>query len=363
MRLGRFSFLIVFLLGAWVPSAFADNFSSSNFTVEAPVIAEPAAYGSSSSYGLWGAIPNITPTPGESTNFGINGGFLSYSGATMPELSVDEVTRDSVGLSWTATTGTVAPAYEAGIAEAPGGPYTFNSRQTTRTALFQRLSPSTPYYFIIRVTEQGDGTLLGYSNEVGTVTERRVTIGGSGSSMGTQSSSSLESPPPDFVWIYDPQRGLILAPAPGTTGTVIEPGIGIAINPALFRQFGTVVDTVSGEPIKGATVRLWRLNFATGMLALWPTDELATVRTDEFGLYSFLVPAGTYRISVDVLGYFRYMSGPVTVDRTGQFEQHIELTRSLSIDLPWFWLMLLLLIASLILFVMIIAVLKFIFRR
>ncbi|MDO8601736.1 MAG: hypothetical protein Q7R62_01210 [bacterium] len=60
-------------------SVMADDFTSTNFTVKDPVM-ESASYGTSTSFSLWGTIPYIASTPGSSTNFSLNPGFLAFPG-------------------------------------------------------------------------------------------------------------------------------------------------------------------------------------------------------------------------------------------------------------------------------------------
>ncbi|MGE5623830.1 MAG: carboxypeptidase regulatory-like domain-containing protein, partial [Methanocella sp.] len=58
---------------------------------------------------------------------------------------------------------------------------------------------------------------------------------------------------------------------------------------------GVVYDAVTGLPVAGATVSIYQESD--------PVTPLATETTDAHGQYSFLVPAGSYRLTVAVPGY------------------------------------------------------------
>ncbi len=358
--------------------ARADSFSSTNFTVENPVM-EPAGYGTSSNYALWGTIPYIAASPGSSTNFAMNGGFLSFEGATMPVLTAT-ADVDALSLTWTAVTGAVAVTYEAGIATTPGGPYTYSHLLSSLSYVWDRLEPSEDYYLIVRVKERDTGfALLGYSNELAISTYNRRTSG-SGSVSGSSTSTPDTTTPPT-TWTYVPGIGLVPTPTPsypggslapgadgngqmgagdGASGEVLLPGESMTITPQLFRQFGYVftLDDGAEDVIGGAVVTLWRLNAETGEFELWPTPNTASMLTDKFGLFSFMVPSGTYRITVDAEGYMPYASGEMLVDATGRFEQSIELTKdgkSMLVDIPWSWLTIVSVIGALLVILMVVA--------
>jgi hypothetical protein len=361
MRL-RIPLLTILALISVAPLAQADDFSSTNFTLQDPIIAEPASYGTSSNYGLWGVIPNIAPTSGTSTNFGVNPGFLAFSNITMPTLSATASTTE-LDLSWSAAVGGSTVTYEPGYATTLGGPYTFAAAQTTRTATIGGLVASTPYYLIIRVKEQSGGALLGYSNELA-ISTLAVSApaedddgGGSGGSIGTV--------PPPVGWIYGP-TGLVPATGAGSsTIGILLPGESVTVAEPLVRQFGYVV-TIDGElefPIPEAAVELWRLNAETDMFELWPSEELGLVSTDAFGLYSFIVPPGTYRLKASASGYLDYSGPAVVVGATGELEQRIELVKAVKTDVPWPWFFVILLMGASLAGLIIFLMLRFVLRR
>lgn len=375
--MSHFRLYLLFVVAFLFPASLtlAENYSSANYTVEAPTVIEPAAYGSSSSYGLWGTIPNIAPTGGSSDNFGINPGFLSYTGATMPELSAT-AHIDSIDLSWTAATGVVAVTYDVGVSLAPGGPYLFKGIQETLSTILENRTPNTAYYLIVRVKELNGTALLGYSNEVAITTlPSQITASGSvpppaGWEYGPNGLVPLPILPPTYVPWVDPGTGVVPRSG-GTSGrdtdespVILLPGESVTISPALFRQFGYVV-TGSGDAeviIPKAQITLWRLNPATNEFEVWPDAKLATVYTDKFGLYSFMIPAGSYRVEVKAPGYEDYVGSVVAVESTGRLDQRIELVKEVPRTLKTYQVALFAL-AGLVALWLVIILVRFLVRR
>ena len=351
MRL-RISLLTILALVFIVPLAQADDFSSTNFTLQDPVIAEPASYGTSSSYGLWGVIPSIAPTSGTSTNFGVNPGFLAFSNVEMPTL---EATADvtELTLSWSAAVGGVAATYEPGYATTPGGPYTFAATQTDRTATISGLSASTAYYLIIRVKELSGGALLGYSNELAISTLVDP----------VQPSGSVAAA--SAVWVLTPEGLVPSGDENAPAGSLLQPGESVTITPPLFRQFGYVAVLEGGAAVAlaNAVVELSWFNPETNRFELWPSDESAMVRTDERGFYSFIVPPGQYRLRVSAPGYLEYVSPVTVIDSTGQLVQQIELVKKLDVSLSWPILVSVSLLAAAIAGLMVFVMMKLLLRR
>lgn len=348
-----FSVVLSFLL--ITSRAWADDFSSSNFTIKDPVF-DPAGYGSSSSYGLWGSIPDIASTNGSSTDFAVLPGFLAFSGVTMPLLSATASTT-TIDASWTAATGATV-TYEPGYATSSGGSYLFSAPQTTRTATFSGLATSTAYYVIVRVKEQSGGALLGYSNELAISTLSGVAT----TTTQSRSISIAGTALAPVGWVYGPD-GLVplTGDYPATSSQFwVAPGESVPVAPALLRQFGAVVTGKGAfeRIVAGARVTLLRLNAETGAFEPWPNGAM-TVTTDAYGLYSFVVPAGTYRVLVSASGYLDYAGGVVEVRKTGQLNQRIELIRRLEVAFPAWPFILLLLVGCVFFFVIVWAI----FRR
>ena len=360
MRL-RTSLLITLALICFAPLAQADDFSSTNFTLKDPVIAEPAAYGTSSNYGLWGVIPNIAPVNGTSTNFGVNPGFLAFSNVTMPTLSAT-ASSTSFDLSWSAAVGSSVVTYEPGYATTIGGPYSFSATQTTRTATISGLTESTAYYLIIRVKEQSGGALLGYSNELA-ISTLSASATSSEESSDDESVSSGSVATSSVGWVFGPD-GLVPA-SEGGSGTVLRPGDSVEVAPQLLRQFGFVFSMQNGVqvPLKGAMVELSRFDEETKTFRVWPNRKDAVVETDEYGLYSFLVPPGLYRIRAMASGYLTYAAPNRVVSGTGQLEQSIEMTPQLTVEVSHSVMTLMLIIAAVIAGVMLLVLLRVLLRR
>ena len=169
--------LIVFLSAS---AALAADFSSSNFKVKDPVIEELGGSSASTHFKLQGSVPYISPTPGASTNFQVNPGFAAFSGVVLPVLTASSgPDYAQVSLSWSAANGVSNATYEVGISATAGGPYTYDSSQTTRTAVKQNLSFAQGYNFVVRVKD-GLGTIIGLSNEVSAVPQAFASGSGNG---------------------------------------------------------------------------------------------------------------------------------------------------------------------------------------
>jgi|GEM_PF-4099236 len=101
---------------------------------------------------------------------------------------------------------------------------------------------------------------------------------------------------------------------------------------------GYIYETLRGNQVRvpNATVTLSQLNTATNKYEVWSASKLGQVNpqiTSSDGQYAFLVPAGTYEITVHAQGYKNYQSNPIKVINGGNIHLNIELK-------PWFpdWL-------------------------
>lgn len=80
MKLTSLLLFILAFIGT-VSVALATDYTSTNFKVQDPVIEELGGYSTSSSFGLWGLIPYISPRNSSATNFTLLPGFLNFPGA------------------------------------------------------------------------------------------------------------------------------------------------------------------------------------------------------------------------------------------------------------------------------------------
>lgn len=91
--------------------------------------------------------------------------------------------------------------------------------------------------------------------------------------------------------------------------------------------------TSSGKEVRipGAVVTLeWR-NPATQSYEVWPAKEYQQENpqvTDATGQYSFLVPPGTYKITIDAPGYSLFAGDPFEVKEGSGVHENIQLTSS-----------------------------------
>lgn len=93
---------------------------------------------------------------------------------------------------------------------------------------------------------------------------------------------------------------------------------------------GRVYENVGGQQliVSGAKVTLFQFNSDKQKYEIWPAkDFLQTnpVTTDVKGIYSFLVPDGTYYIKVEAPGYLAYTGQPFVVAQGGGIHTDIEL--------------------------------------
>lgn len=82
--------------------------------------------------------------------------------------------------------------------------------------------------------------------------------------------------------------------------------IAAGISEKLYNVSGVVIDKVSREPVPFATVSIWKGN------------KYST--TDTLGRFSISgIPAGTYRVQVDILGYNQYISEEFIISAMGYY--------------------------------------------
>ncbi len=132
--------------------AHAEDFSSGNYQVLAPVITSGGIYATSSSFSLLGVISEFAHDIGSSLTFGSNPGFAAYPFVSTPIISAT-AGNALVNLSWTAAVGFVGysvSGYSVGRSTVSGGPYTFTSVGAVLSNSVTGLTNGTPYYFIVR---------------------------------------------------------------------------------------------------------------------------------------------------------------------------------------------------------------------
>lgn len=149
-----FTFLVA--AGALAPSARAQDLSSTNYQVLAPVIVSGGGYSNSSSFSVLGVISEFAHDIASSLSFGSNPGFAAFPFVSTPVVAATGGNA-SASLSWTAATGVLGYAvsgYSIGQAGVSGGPYSFTSVGNVLSSSVSSLSNGSTYYFIIRVHDQ-----------------------------------------------------------------------------------------------------------------------------------------------------------------------------------------------------------------
>ncbi len=173
------------LIGLISPvSVLAENFSSTNFVVENPVIEPLGGLSTSTNFSVQPASPYISPGQATSSNFQLNPGFFSQSIVTVPTLTLTNgPNADEVKASWTVSQGALATnPYEVGYGTVSGS-YSFpDPAQSATTKLVTGLNRGTTYYFIVRVKDAAN-RVVAVSSEVSIATISAGS-GGSGGNAG-----------------------------------------------------------------------------------------------------------------------------------------------------------------------------------
>lgn len=352
------------VLSLLTPSAsvLATDYSSAGFSIEDPVLSNSGGHGTSTNYMLDGTIPDVSPSLAVSSNFEIASGFEAYSDISAPILSGNGI-LSGVSLTWTAAEGYSPVTYEAGVGRTVGGPYIFNSPQTTLSATITGLLSSVTYYAIIRMRDQVSDTIVGYSDVLAVMTLPDITVSGgsswpgapnsgsgaSGTGTSTSTSSSTQiviAPEPGTPTTPAfPSRNPVVSPTQGRDSSFdpeknLLPGESISVAPPLLLQFGSVVKKggqSSSTPASGVEVLVERKNSETNKFEPWPSKETGKVRTDGSGSFSFFVEPGTYRLRVNEPGFEAYTSPEQEVKKTGQLGNEIVLTPKTATTFPYTW--------------------------
>jgi len=172
----------VFIFFVFATSAHAQNFSSTNYTVEQPVIV-PGGYSTSTSFGLQSILTQLGIGTSTSSSFGTNTGFSFFPLVSTP--SVSAIAGDGqVALSWSASEGFLGwsvSGYDVGQSTALDGPYSYSSLGNVTSSTRTGLSNGTTYYFVI-LPKDTFGNRIATSTHISSTPAS--TSGGSGGSGG-----------------------------------------------------------------------------------------------------------------------------------------------------------------------------------
>lgn len=152
--LGR-ALVLATLAAAVATRVHAQDLSSSNYQILAPVITAGGGYATSNSYSLLGVISEFAHELSNSLSFGSVPGFAAYPFVSTPIVTATGGNA-SVALSWTAAGGVLGYSvggYTVGQATISGGPYTFADAGSALSSTISGLTNGTSYYFIIRVRD------------------------------------------------------------------------------------------------------------------------------------------------------------------------------------------------------------------
>lgn len=155
----RYALTIISLVAAITGIAYAEEFSSSNYTVSDPVF-RSGHYASSTSFQLQSILSQIGIGTSSAATGSISSGFLYFPFVVSPIVSATAGDA-SVSLSWTSASsggGWTVESYEVGKATSSSGPYSFSSIGSGTSSTITGLSNGTAYYFVVRVLDS-----LGYA--------------------------------------------------------------------------------------------------------------------------------------------------------------------------------------------------------
>lgn len=251
--------LAICILGLTVIGfAHANEYTSTNFKVSAPVIF-PGGYGSSSSFGLSGVITQFSIGTSTSSLFGDNAGFLYYPYVTTPAVSATPGNAQ-VSLSWTSASGYVGwsvSGYNVGLSTISGGPYTFTNVGNILAHTATSLTNSTQYYFIVQAKD-ALGNVIATSTQISaTPTTSTPPSGGGGGGGGGGGS-----------------------PTAGDTGVIFS-GRAYPLSKVTILKDGQVVLTTIAGPDSNFTASLTDLSSGNYTFALYGEDKKG-VRSSQF---------------------------------------------------------------------------------
>src|SRR3989344_6033995 len=141
----------LFVFGGMVLAGFslasAEDFSSTNFTVQNPEIIS-GGYATSTSFTLQSVIGGFAIGTSTSSTYGDNAGFLFYPFVTTPVVSAT-AGDGQVALSWTSASagvGWTVGSYSVGQSTTSGGPYSFSNVGNVLSSTRTGLTNGTAYY-------------------------------------------------------------------------------------------------------------------------------------------------------------------------------------------------------------------------
>ncbi|MDP3993778.1 MAG: dockerin type I domain-containing protein [bacterium] len=245
----KLSFIAVLLL---LPAlAWATDYSSSNFTVQDPILSSGTATSTSTNFGLGQSLGQTAIGKSTSTSYQLWSGFqyfFTVSANTLTATAGD----GQVALSWTSPStylGVSVGDYDVGVGTVSGS-YTFENAGNVTSYTKTGLSNGATYYFKIKA-KTASGTFLVFSNEASAQPsgEAAAETGGGGSSTilaGSLNIKGLSSPGATLIIL---RNGNIVATATADNQALFETSL-TGITPGLH-NFGLYA--IDREGIKNAT--------------------------------------------------------------------------------------------------------------
>ncbi len=298
-------------LGVVASSVSADQFTSSSFIVNDPVLA-PALYSASASFRLQNLLSQIGIGTSTSSLFGLKSGFLYFPYVTSPIVTAS-AGNAQVGLSWTgasAGSGWTVGSYDIGQATVSGGPYSYSNVGIVTSSTVTGLTNGTTYYFVIRVKD-ALGNVITTSAEASAAPAGAVVTppsSGGGGGGGSPPSSSTGGNVVTFSGYAYPRSKVTLLKDAQIIGSTIAGVDAVFQMRATSLAPGTYLFSVYGEDkdnIRSALVTFPITVIAASIdvtgIFIGPSiavDKIETKRGDDVTIFGQAVPKSDIVISI-----------------------------------------------------------------
>ncbi len=191
---------VLFLVLITFNTVFSADFNSNSYQVRDPVL-NPAGFGESSNFQLYGVLSQPSVGTSSATSFEVKAGFLYFPFATSPVPTA--TAGDSiVNLSWTASSGFLGwtvSGYTVGQSITAGGPYSYSSVGNTLSSTRGGLTNGLTYYFVVRVQDFFGNFIATSSETFATPVSSGSGGGGSGGGGGGGGASSGNGPVINYI--------------------------------------------------------------------------------------------------------------------------------------------------------------------
>ncbi len=290
----------------------ADDATSSNFTVQDPVITSGFQSSSSSSFSLGQSLSQIAIGKSTSTSFQLLSGFQYFFKADANTLTAT-AGNGQVSLSWTVPQthlGGVINGYELGVGTASGS-LTYSNVGNVTSYTQSSLTNGTTYYFKVRAKTPGGVTLV-YSNEASATPSGSVTpTGGSGGGGGGGGGGGVYNGVVSFSGFTSPNSRVVVLKNSAIEGEAVSDAAG-AFSLSLQNQPSGIVNyslyAVDPGGVRSAFLNTQinvtaSGNAASQNLLLPPTlsaDKAEVKKGDDINFFGYTLPSAS--VGLEALG-------------------------------------------------------------